>query len=89
VAGTRTNQVSTVGVEFSSVVISGNVDQGLINETSPLDIFAGHEHLDTSESTSRDETGAIARLAAPGDYFAFGVTNSGAWLWRGPEAEVF
>jgi len=78
-----------VGVEFSSVVTSSNVDLGLINETSPLNIFAGHEHLDTSESTSRDEAGPVAWLAAPGDFDGFGVTNSGVWLGRGPDAEIY
>lgn len=87
--GTRTNQVSTMRVEFSSIVISSQVDQNLVDETGPLDIFAGNEHLDTGEGTGRDETSTVARLGAPGYFNGFGVTNSGVWLGRGPDTEVF
>ena len=89
VASARTNQVSAVRVEFSSIVISSQVDQGLLDVTGNLNVLAGNEHLDTSEGTGRDETSAVASLGAPGDFYGFGVTDSGVWLGRGPEAEVF
>lgn len=76
-------------IEFSSVVIGSQVDQSLVDETGPLDILAGDEHLDTSKGTRWDETSTVARLGAPGDFIGLGVTNGGVWLRRSPDTEVW
>jgi hypothetical protein len=64
-----------VRVELSSIVIGSQVDQGLVDETCNLDIVWCLDELDTRESTSGNETGAVARLGAPGNFLAFSITD--------------
>lgn len=83
-----TTLISTVGVEFSSRVISLNVDQVLLDETSDLDIVGGPDELDTSEGTVGDATSTISGLGAPGNALTLNVTDEGIGFWWAPEAEV-
>jgi hypothetical protein len=80
--------IGTVGVEFSSRVVRGNVNETLVDETSDLDVVGGLQELDTGQSTSGDDTSTIAGLCAPGDGFTLGVTDEAVWSRRTPEAEV-
>jgi len=59
--------ISTVGVHFTSRVIGGVVDLGLVDETSYLDVVLGLHELNTSQGTLGDDTGAVVGLGAPGD----------------------
>ena len=62
-------------VELSSIVINSHVDQGLVDETCNLDIVWCLDELDTRESTSGNETGAVTGLGAPGNFLAFSVAD--------------
>lgn len=71
----RTDQISTMGIKLSSIVTSSHVDLGLVDKTSNLDIVWGLDELNTLEGTGGNETGAMAVLAAPGDFLTFGVAD--------------
>lgn len=75
-------------VQLAPVVISSNVDLGLVNKTGNLDVVGGLDELYALESTGGDETSAVSWLCAPGDFLTFGVTDGGVRLWGSPEAEV-
>jgi len=75
-------------VKLSSVVISSYVDLGLVDKACNLDIVRCPDKLDTLESTGGNETGAVARLAAPGNFLAFSVTDGRVRLGGSPEAEI-
>lgn len=62
-------------VELSTIVVVSDVDQGLVDVTCKLDIVRCLDNLDTRESTGGNETGAVARLAAPGNFLAFSVAD--------------
>lgn len=85
----RTNQVSTVGVEFSAIVTGSQVDQGLVDGSDKLNILTGDEDLDASECTGWNEPGTVSRVGTPGDFNSLGVTDGGVWLRRSPDAEIF
>ena len=83
-----TYQVGTMGIKFTSVVIWGQIDLCLVNETSNLDVVERLDHLDTLESTIGNEVRSVARLGAPCNLLCFCVTNGRVWLGRCPEAEI-
>lgn len=71
-------------VKLSSIVISSQVEQYLVEETSNLDIVGSLDVLNAPESTGRNEAGAMATLGAPGDFLALGVADRRVRLGRGP-----
>jgi hypothetical protein len=83
-----TAQISTVGIQLASVVISRDVYLSLVNETGDLDVVGGLDELYTLKSTGGDETSTVSRLCTPGNFLTFGVTNGGVGLWGCPEAKV-
>lgn len=83
-----TTLISTVGVEFSSRVISLDVDELLLDEASDLNVVGGLHELDTSEGTVWDTTSAITGLCAPGNALTLNVTDEGIGFRWAPEAEV-
>ena len=68
-------QVSTVGIEFTSIVIWGQIDLCLVDETGNLDVVKHLDHLDTLESTIGNEACSMVRLGAPCNLLCFRVTN--------------
>jgi hypothetical protein len=83
-----TTLISTVGVEFSSGVISLDVDEVLLDETGDLDVVGSLHELETSDGTSRDDTSTMAGLGAPGNALTLNVTDEGIGFWGTPKAEV-
>jgi hypothetical protein len=83
-----TTLIGTVRVEFTSRVISGDVDELLLDEAGDLDVVGGLHELETSDGTLGDDTGTIARLCAPSDTLTLDVTDEGVWFRGTPEAEV-
>lgn len=83
-----TTLIGTVGVEFTSRVVSSEINVLLGDVASDLDVVGGLDELDTSQGTSGDDTGTIVWLGAPGNGFTLSVTNSAVGSWGTPEAEV-
>lgn len=84
----ETYQVGTVGVHLTSVIVGLDVDQFLIDETDDLNVSGGLRELDALEGTGRDQTGTPARLGAPSDRLALGITDKRIFVGRSPEAEI-
>lgn len=84
-----THEILTVGVELSSVVVSCNVNLGLVNETSDLDVIRSLDVLNALEGTVGDEASTTALLGAPSDLLALRVSDGRVGLGRGPETEVY
>jgi len=83
-----TTLIGTVRVEFTSRVISSDVDELLLDEAGDLDVVGSLHELETSDGTLGDDTGTIARLCAPSDTLTLDVTDEGVWFRGTPEAEV-
>ena len=83
-----TTEIRTVGIKFSSVVISGEVDEGLVNETNDLDVVWGRHKLNTLEGIGRDEASAMTGLSAPGDFLLFRVSDGRGTGRRSPKTEI-
>jgi len=83
-----TTEISTVGVHLTTVVIRRHVEFGLVDEAHGLDVVRGLQELDTSQGASGNETGTVARLAAPGNHLAFDFTDGLSWSAGGPKTEV-
>lgn len=83
-----TTLIGTVGIEFSSRIISSDIDILLGDPSSDLDVVGGLDELDTGQRAGGDDTSTIAGLCAPSDVFTLGVTNGAVWVWWTPEAEV-
>lgn len=86
---TTTYQVSTVRVQFTSIVVRGQVDLCLVDEPGNLDVVGGLDQLDTLEGTVWNEAGAVAGLCAPCHFLCLGVANGRVWLGRCPETEIW
>ena len=83
-----TTLVGTMGVHLSSTVISLEVDLALINVTNDLNVVGGLHELNTSDRTSWDKAGTMARLGAPCNRFALDIANDTIGLGRTPHAPV-
>jgi len=83
-----TTLVSTVRVEFSSTIISLDVDEFLVDVTSDLDVVGSLHELETSDGASWDQTGTVAWFGAPSDTFTFNVADELVWFLGSPQAEV-
>lgn len=83
-----TTEISTVRVHFTSVVVSGHVNLGLVNEANDLDVVRGFQVLNTGDGFSRNKTCPATWVCTPGNHLAFYFANSLAWFWWSPEAEV-
>lgn len=83
-----TTLIGTVGVEFTSRVVSSEINVLLGDVTSDLDVVGCLYELDTGEGTSGDDTGAIVGLCAPSDGFTLSVTDGAVGGWWTPEAKV-
>jgi hypothetical protein len=77
-----------MGIEFTSVVVSLQVDLSLINETNNLNVVRSLHELDTLESSRREDTGAIAGLGAPSNLKLLSLSNGGWSTRRSPKTEV-
>ena len=83
-----TAKVCAMGVEFSSIVISLEVDEGLVDKTDDLNVVWGPHELNTLKGAGGDETRAMAGLGAPGNFLVFRLANGGGAGRGCPEAEV-
>ena len=83
-----TTEVSAVGVELSSIVVSGEVDEGLVDETNDLDVVRSLHKLNTLKSAGGDETSAVTGLSAPGDFLLFRFSNGSGTFRGSPETEI-
>jgi len=83
-----TAEVGAVGIELSSIVIGGHVNEGLVDETDNLDVVWGLHELNTLEGTSGDEASAVTGLGAPGNILMFRLTDGLGTSGRCPETEV-
>ena len=84
-----TYEVSTMGVELSSVIVGLEVDLGLVNEADDHDVVGGGDVLDTEEGAVGDDTSAMALLGAPGDLVCLGLADGIVVLGGRPQAEVY
>jgi len=80
--------IGAMRVEFSARVCGIEVDEGLVDVASDLDVVWGLDKLDTSDGTSWDQTSSVAGLGAPGDTFTFDVTNERVGVLGSPQAKV-
>lgn len=62
-------------IELSSSVIRDQIDLCLVNETNNLDVSGGSEVLNTSQGTSRNQTGTVTLLGTPSDLLTLGVAD--------------
>lgn len=83
-----TYQVGTVWIKFASVVVWSQIDLCLVDETGNLDVVGRLDHLDTLESTIRNEARSVAGLRAPCNLLCFRVADGRVRLGRRPEAEI-
>jgi hypothetical protein len=83
------DQVSTVRIKLSSIIVGGYVNLGLVDEANDLYVVRSLDVLDTLKSGGRDEACAMAGFGAPSDFLTFGVTDGRVRHWRSPQAEVF
>ena len=75
-------------IKFSSIVIGGHVNKGLVDITGNLNVFAGDEQLNAIEGTRWDEAGAVTGLGTPSNNNGLGITNGGVRLRGSPDTEV-
>ena len=80
--------ISAMRVELSSLVSGLEVDHGLIDVPSDLNIIRGREELDTLESTPGNNTSAVTLLRAPCNLRSLGVRNQRVGRRRRPQAKV-
>jgi len=83
-----TTLVGTMGVELSSIIIGGDVDEPLVDVAGDLNVVGGLHELHTGDGTLGDDTSAVARLCAPRDTFTFCVADGGVRVRWTPETEV-
>lgn len=57
-----TEQISTVGIELSSSIITSKTDTSLVEVSSNLDVSAGLHELSTSDGTGGHDTSTMACL---------------------------
>lgn len=81
-------QVGTMGVHFTSPVLSLNVDEPLVDKADDLDVVGGLDELHTLEGAVRDQTGTVAGLGTPSNHLAFMVSDEGFGLAGSPQAKV-
>lgn len=78
-----THTVLSSRIELSSVVVSRDVKQGLVDERCDLQVRRSFNELDTGDSALRDKTGAVSLLGAPRDFLALRVSDAKKRTWRG------
>ena len=88
--GKRTVAVCTVRVQFASLVLVRDVDQGEVPDARHLDIVRCLDEMCTTDGTIGNETRAVAGLDAPGDLNLLGVADDriGTGLWGAKDAPV-
>jgi len=67
--------ICTVGIEFSSGIIWGKVDKGLVDVASYLDIVWCLDELYSGERSFGNEASTVSGFCAPGDALPFDVTD--------------
>jgi len=81
-------KVSTMRVEFSSIVLSVHVNLSLVDKTSDLNVLRCDEILNTLKGTIGNETSAVTRLCAPCNLLLFSIADSGVGDGWCPLAEI-
>lgn len=76
-------------VELSSVVVGLDVDLGLVDETSDLDIIWGLDVLHALEGAVGDDASSATSLGTPGDLLTFRIGDRRVGFGGGPETEVY
>jgi hypothetical protein len=74
-----TAAIGTVGVQLSAGVVGHEVDEGLVDDASDLNVSGRAHELHALESTLGDDAGPVAFLGAPGYSLALGVGNVTVW----------
>jgi hypothetical protein len=83
-----TTEISTMRVEFTSCVRILQVNLGLINEADNLNVVGSPHELNALEGASREDTGAVTGLGAPGNLKLLGFSNGSQSSRRSPKTEV-
>lgn len=81
--------VGTVRVKLPSLIGGLEVDLGLIDEASNLNVVRGLKELNALQGTTGDHTSAMALFSTPGDFGSLGVGDQGIGGGGGPQAEVW
>lgn len=84
-----TTQIRTVGVQFTSTIINGHVNLGLVEYTSDLEVGRSAEELDTLKGTVGNDTSTVAWLGAPCNGLTLSITDGRVELGRAPNTEVW
>jgi hypothetical protein len=79
--------ISTVVVQFTSVITLWDVDLGKVTGSRDLHVFGGLDPVDTSESTSWHDTSSVVAVCAVGNRDTFRVSD-GITSRRSPQAKV-
>jgi hypothetical protein len=79
--------ISTVVVQFTSVITLWDVDLGEITDTSDLHVFGGLDPMNTSKCTSWHNSSSVIAMSAVGNRDTFRVSN-GVTSRRSPQAKV-
>lgn len=80
--------ISTVRIQFASLITGCEADLGLVNVTNDLNVILGIQPLHTSDSTSRDNTSAVTGLGAPSNFTGLTLANSVIRLGATPHTEI-
>lgn len=84
-----THSVLASRVELASVIAILNVQQGLVNEASDLDITWALDELNALQSSIRNETSSMALLRTPCDFNALAVADASVGCRRSEKAKVW
>lgn len=78
-----------MGVHFTTIVISSDVDVLLVQGADHKNVCRCAKELYTSEGSSWDGSGTMSRFRAPGDSLSFGISDSAVRNGRSPDAEIW
>jgi len=81
-------QISAMGVKLTSRVAGVEPNARLVHETSQLDVSRRFDKLNCSESSRRNNTGAMAWLGAIGYDYSLDITDRAVWRRRSPKTEI-
>ena len=85
----KTHEISTVGVQLTSIIVRSQVELRLVQERDNLKVRRRAEELYTRDGALRDQPCASSRLRAPRDFLAFRVANRRRSRRRCPHAPIY
>lgn len=81
-------QISTVRVQFTSIITGLKINHGLVNESNSRNVSGRSDPLYALEGTLGNQASPTARLGAPCNHLAFPISDSRIWLGRSPETKI-